>query len=321
MFDIFELQKKLVELALPSGFEKNVGEYLASLAKPYVDEVYTDTLGNVICHKKGNGKKILFTAHMDVIGFMAGYIDDKGYVRVMKIGGHSDTNLPNTPVRFESGACGSVHQDSKGDLYIDIGATSPEEAMEMVQPGDVAVFDTPVFKMGENTICTPYADDLICCITLLLCLEQLKDSENDLYFCFSVQEEVGCRGASVLGYNIRPDLCIAVDIGSCFDEPGDKVRTIRLGGGPSVGLKDNNLYDLIAIREVEAAAQRIGAKVQHEISSGGTDAGVIQRAPGGVSSMAFSVPLRGIHTPCEIYNTEDVKVLAEVLADLAVNSK
>jgi len=183
------------------------------------------------------------------------------------------------------------------------------------------VFDTPVMKLGEELVCTPYADDLIGCISLLLCLEQLKDSENDLYFVFSVQEEVGCRGASILGYNIRPDLCVAVDIGSSFDEPGDKVRTIKLGGGPSIGVKDNNLYDLIAIREVEDAARRIGAKVQYEISSGGTDAGVIQRAPGGVPSVAFSIPLRGIHTPCEIYNCDDVKTLAAVLADLAVNSK
>ena len=98
MFEIVTLQKQLVEKALPSGFEQGVGAYLGELAKPFVDEVYTDALGNVICHKKGEGKKIMLTAHMDLIGFMVTYIDEKGYIRFEPIGGHNPVFIHRTPV-------------------------------------------------------------------------------------------------------------------------------------------------------------------------------------------------------------------------------
>ena len=117
MFDILTLQKALVEKALPSGFEQNVGAYLGELAKPYVDEVYTDALGNVICHKKGEGKKIMLTAHMDLIGFMVTYIDEKGYVRFEPIGGHNpgyvldETGLPYGTAAYVAAGLGFLNSD------------------------------------------------------------------------------------------------------------------------------------------------------------------------------------------------------------------
>ena len=116
MLNVLELQKKLVAAALPSGFESKVAEVITEIVKPYVDEVYIDALGNVIAHKKGPGKKIMMPAHMDTIGFMATYIDDKGFIRVTNIGGISAVNMVATPVRFENGVKGIMQIEGKADL-------------------------------------------------------------------------------------------------------------------------------------------------------------------------------------------------------------
>ena len=137
MLNILELQKQLVEVALPSGFEKPQGKLLAELAKPYVDEVFSDALGNVYCHKKGPGKRMMFPAHMDVIGMMITFVDDKGFLRFEPIGGHSPAGLIGSTVWLESGVRGTIRADAAADvykhgfgdvdvhdLYIDIGAES-----------------------------------------------------------------------------------------------------------------------------------------------------------------------------------------------------
>ena len=117
MFDILTLQNQLLELALPSGFEHKVGAHLAELAKPFVDEVMTDAMGNVICHKKGEGKKIMLSAHMDLIGFMVTFIDEKGHLRFEPIGGHNpgydldETGLPYGTAAYVAAGLGFLNSD------------------------------------------------------------------------------------------------------------------------------------------------------------------------------------------------------------------
>ena len=210
MFDIVTLQKQLVEKALPSGFEQGVGAYLGELAKPFVDEVYTDALGNVICHKKGEGKKIMLTAHMDLIGFMVTYIDEKGYIRFEPIGGHNPVFIHRTPVmckkadgtvvrgvlmgeKWAKTSQKHVSEVRPVDLYIDCGMNSREVAEQSISIGDVFVFDNETIQQGDKVL-TPYADDLVACIVLLKTMEQLQKSPYDVYFVFTVQEEVGLRG-------------------------------------------------------------------------------------------------------------------------------
>ena len=184
MLNILELHRQLLEAALPSGFERPQGELLARLARPFVDEIRTDALGNVICRKKGPGKKILFPAHMDVIGLMVTFVDDKGFLRFEPIGGHSPAGLIGATVRLESGVRGSIWPDATADVYkhgwqavdihdlfIDIGAESREEAEQLAPIGSVCVFDAQHGETAGGTLMTPYADDLCGCIALLIAME------------------------------------------------------------------------------------------------------------------------------------------------------
>lgn len=330
MFDTLTLQKQLVAAAMPSGFESGVGALLAELAAPYADEVMTDALGNVICHKKGEGKRIMLTAHMDLIGFMVTYIDEKGYLRFEPIGGHTPAFLHRTPIRFKNGTKGVVMcekwaEESKKKLsdvrtanfYIDIGANSYEKAASMVSIGDVCVFDGETYSQN-GMVMTPYADDLVACTVLLQVMERLKESPYDLYFVFTVQEEVGLRGAGTSAHRIAPEMGIAVDVCGTGDVPSSTAYfDVKLGRGATVKIKDGSLLcNPQVISFLRDAAERAGVTYQDEVMlSGGTDAGAIQRTLGGILAGGVSIPTRNIHSPREIYSLSDVDGAVSILTE------
>ena len=208
--ELIEILQALNACHGPSGSEGAVAGVLRTLAAPYVDSCTTDALGNLICHKKGSGPKVLFAAHMDSIGLMVTYIDEKGFLRFGPVGGLSAHEVLGTPVRFANGTRGVVALEGKVEpkdmklehLYLDIGARNEAEAKAMVQVGDIAVYDTHAFCSGGR-IFSPYLDDRIACAVLLMAMERLKNTENDLYFVFTVQEEVGLRGARTAAYGLR----------------------------------------------------------------------------------------------------------------------
>lgn len=324
MFDYLEMQQKLLTAALPSGCEDRLGALLGELARPYVDRVWTDGAGNVICHKKGSGKKIALPAHRDVIGFMVRNILPSGALKIIPIGGHSAGKLANTPVRFENGTRGVIckcvgEQDkvkSMADLYIDIGASSREEAESAVRVGDVAVFDTPCVCGGNDTIMTPYADDLVGCMVLLRAMELMKETDNDLYFIFSVREEIGTQGASVAAWEIEPALCIAVDVTDALDEPcSEEPKNIFFGKGPSIAVRDGNIYNPPVYRALRELAEREGIPYQEEsMPYGGTDAGAFMDMKHGTAATVVSIPTRGMHSPQEMYNRQDAENTARLIA-------
>lgn len=330
MFDTLTLQKQLVAAAMPSGFESGVGALLAELAAPYADEIMTDALGNVICHKKGEGKRIMLAAHMDLIGFMVTYIDEKGYLRFEPIGGHTPAFLHRTPIRFKNGTKGVVMcekwaEESKkkvsdvrtANFYIDIGANSYEKAASMVSIGDVCVFDGETYSQN-GMVLTPYADDLVACTVLLRVMEQLKQSPYDLYFVFTVQEEVGLRGAGTSAHRIAPEMGIAVDVCGTGDVPSSTAYfDVKLGRGATVKIKDGSLLcNPQVISFLRDAAERAGVTYQDEVMlSGGTDAGAIQRTLGGILAGGVSIPTRNIHSPREIYSLSDVDGAVSILTE------
>ena len=333
MFDVFELQKKLVAAVQPSSREESVRRVLRELAAPYCDEMYTDTLGSLICRKRGPGKKVVMPAHMDVIGFMATYIDERGFIRFGQAGGYYPGYMYATPVRFESGVRGVMMPEDKSgpmkkklgemlptDFYIDIGARSREEALRHVRIGDFAIYDTTPIRVGDGCIMTPYADDLSGCILLLLAMEQLKESENDLYFVFTAQEESGIRGAGTVAYRLEPDLCIATDGYFTGDTPASTVKmAVRVGGGPTIKIRDRGMMpNRRVINHLRAAAEEAGIAYQDEILlAGSTDAAAMQQTRGGVLSGCISVPMRNIHSPCEMYSIADVENGARLMAAAA----
>lgn len=337
MEHILELQQQLVSAALPSGFEAPQAALLESLARPLVDETRRDAIGNLYCHKKGPGKKLMFVAHMDVIGFLITFVDDNGFLRFEPIGGHTPSGLIGASVRLESGACGAIFADAAADvtrhgwqdtdihdLYIDIGASSREEAEEKAPIGSVAVFDAQPQPVAEDRMLTPYADDLSACIALLQAMELLKEAhlQNDLTFVFSVQEEVGLRGAKPAAWEVRPDLAIALDVTATGDTPGEQDgqrMQVSLGCGPTIKLKDSSVEcDRQAVEHLREAARSAGILWQDEILLvGGTDTAAVQKTRGGILSGCISIPCRNIHTPGEIVSLRDVDQAAALVAAAA----
>ncbi len=325
--DMMKVLTRLAGAFGPSGCEGEISRVIEELARPCVDEIARDVMGNLICHKKGSGPKVMFSAHMDSIGLAATHIDDKGFVRVGALGGVSPRDVLRTPVRFRNGVCGMVSADAGAnmekpavsDLFIDIGASCREEAERLVQVGDAAVFDTPTRGAADRVI-SPYLDDRIACLALLMAMEQLEETENDLYFVFSVQEEVGCRGAKTAAWAVDPDYGIAMDVTASDDVPGSKhLFSSRVGGGAAVKVMDRSVICPPALVEglMDLGAEK-GIPVQRDVlTAGGTDAGPIQATRNGVYAGGISIPCRYVHTPAELADLGDVRACAALAAAFA----
>lgn len=268
---------------------------------------------------------------MDTIGFMATYIDDCGFIRVAPIGGVSASNVVATPIRFENGIKGVIQVDGKAEnatsprnalsmnsMFIDIGASSKDEAEKLIKIGMVAVYDIEPRLIEGGNLVSPYCDDLICCVALILAIEEFKDTApvNDLYFVFSTQEEVGLRGATTAAYHINPDLGIALDVCGVGDIPNTAVpMVVAMGKGPTIKIKDSSVIcNPQAVAFLRAGADKAGIKYQNEILlAGGTDTAAMQKTRGGVLSGCISIPTRYIHSPSEMISIADVENAAKLL--------
>ena len=327
--DIMSGLTRLVSAFGPSGAEEEISRVIEEMAHPYADEISRDTLGNLICRRKGNGPKVMFSAHMDSIGLVATHIDEKGFVYAGALGGINPKVALCAPVRFRNGAKGLVCRDNRADmnklkisdLRIDIGASGEEEAKRLVQVGDPLVYDTPTNQVG-NRVISPYLDDRIACLVLLMAMERLEETDNDLYFVFSVQEEVGTRGAKTAAWAIDPDYGIAVDVTGADDEPGSRhMATSLCGKGAAVKVMDRSVISSPALVErLMALGKEKGIPVQRDVlQAGGTDAGPMQATRGGVYAGGISIPCRYVHTPVEMADLDDVRACADLAAAFAVS--
>lgn len=328
--ELFEYMERLNAAHGPAGDESGVREVIAELARPYADEMTTDTLGNLIVRKKGDGPKVMFAAHMDSIGFIITHIEKEGFLRVGRLGGIHPQDIAFTPVRFKNGVKGVIVPEEKAEFeklkldecYIDIGAESAEEAKKLVQVGDTAVYDTAVNTMGRKVV-SPYMDNRVSCAVLLAALERMpKSGPNDVYFVFTVQEEVGIRGAKTAVYAIDPDYGIAVDVTDVNDTPGsEKNGTVQLGKGAAVKVMDASVIchpDVVSKLDALAAEQTIPAQ-KDILRAGGTDAGAIHVSRMGVRTGGISVPCRYIHTPVEMTDERDFKACVDLAVAYAVS--
>ena len=311
----------------PAGDESSVADAIEKLAAPYADKIKRDVMGNLIVHRKGPGPKIMFAAHMDSIGFIVTHIDEKGFLRFGKVGGLRPNSCVHTPVRFKNGVRGVVSLDcgvepkdmTLEDLYIDVGAKSREEAQGLVRIGDTAVFDGPAFAAGDRLV-SPYMDDRIACVVLLKALETLGKSDNDLYFVFTVQEELGLRGAKTAAYGIDPDYGVAVDVTWSDDELNPRHRgSSTAGGGASIKVMDGSVIchpQMVKRLEELAVAREIPYQMD-VIRQGGTDAGSIHLTRSGVYTGGVSIPCRYMHSPVEMVDARDVEACAGLVAAFA----
>lgn len=322
--ELFDLIQTLTATHGPSGNEGGVREVIARLAAPYAQEITTDTLGNLIVHKPGQGPKVMLCAHMDSIGFIVTHVEEEGFLRVGKLGGVAPVEALYTPVRFQNGVRGVFVKEEKAEdkglkldaCYVDIGAKSREEALSMVQVGDTAVYDSPTFCNGDKVV-SPYLDNRIACAILLNVLEGLKETPNDLSLVFTAQEEVGLRGARTAAWTIAPDWALAVDVTDVDDTPGtERCGTVQLGKGAAVKVMDSSVIcHPQVVQTLERLAKEQDIPVQRDIMrAGGTDAGAVQAARLGVLTGGVSVPCRYIHTPVEMASLEDAQRCVQLLS-------
>ena len=324
-----KLLKKLTQTYSPSGNEGKICEIIAEEIRDYADSITTDNMGNLIVHKKGNGKKIMLASHVDEIGILVNYIEDNGYLRFAPVGGVSPYNALYKTVVFENGVMGTVaYEDKEGlkkglefsKMYIDIGAADASEAMKLVSMGDIAVF-TGDFRSNGDVVTSKAMDNRAGVYVLISVLKKLKNTTNDLYFVFSAQEELGLRGAKTAANAICPDVGLAVDVTATGDTPNTGRMAVKLGDGPCIKLMDNSIITHKEINEaLKKSADEAGVKVQYEVLAfGGTDACAIHTSGLGVKTGAVSIPTRYIHTPCETVNMNDINGAIDVIANF-VNS-
>ena len=321
---MFDILKKVLAPVGPSGLEEPVAAAIRAELGGYVDTMETDALGNLICVKQGtdpNGKKIMLSAHMDHIGFIVTGYEKEGFLRVTNVGGIGiDVSLTRHVV-FPNGVEGVVAcepvQGGKAmkNLFIDIGAESKEEAEKLVKLGDVAVYANDCFRLGENRVASPAMDDRCACVLLVKLMQTVGETKDTVIALFSVQEEVGCRGAKVASFAKEPDVGIALDVTAWGDTPETKLPAIKLGEGCAVKIMDRASISNPALRdELLACGEAAGVKTQREVLPfGGTDAGAMQTSRGGIPVCTISIPCRYVHSACEVIDMRDMDAALKLL--------
>lgn len=326
---MIDMLTRLVAAFGPAGREDEVRaviqQELEQLGSP---DVVVDDLGNLIV-SRGNAadKHILVAAHMDQIGFMITFIEENGFLRFTPIGGIPAKSLPGKRLRLRSGRSGVVGQEKIKDkkeldypmLFLDIGAENREAAQSHVQIGDTAVFAGPLEVEG-NRLIAGAMDNRAGCAVLLETLRLLPPVlPQNVHFVFTVQEEVGLRGAQTVAYRLHPQFGLAVDVTRTGDTPEPQFKTpVSLGKGPAVKIRDSSV---ICHPRVTAMLRNVAASknIPHQLEvleQGGTDAGAIHLSREGVPTGALSVPCRYIHTPGEMVDLRDLQGAVTLLLAL-----
>lgn len=329
--------------AAPSGSEEQIANLFSEFVSPYVDEVTTDANGNCIAHKRGSGPKIMFMAHADEIGLMISYIDDRGFLYFKEIGGIDTNILPtqritimgkNGPIQGVIGRK-PIHLQEKTDnnktlspedLWIDIAATSKEDALAKVQIGSVATFEPNAANLSDSLVLSKSLDDRIGLAVLMglaLNLPQIK-TDADIYLVASVQEELGARGARMITESVRPDIGIAIDVTHATDYPSmspTKDGDTALGKGPVIPLGPNMTKGVNQTLASLADMRGIPYQVEAIAKPTGTDAREIQVAASGIKTGLISIPCRYMHTPSEVVSLTDADNAISLLTEYLQFSK
>ncbi len=316
--------KTMLAVYGPSGNETAVAEAAKKLLAGKVDAAKIDNMGNLIVEKKGakTGKTIMFSAHMDQIGFIVTAVEDEGFLRVGPVGGHDPAELTTRHVVFGNGVHGVLEsQPTKGEkttfshLFVDIGAKDKADALNRVQLGDMCVYAPDFYEVGSSRVVSPSLDDRCACALLIELLLSVKKPENTIIGVFSTQEEVGCRGAATAAYGVAPDLGVAIDVTAWGDTPETKLPAVKLGEGAAVKFMDRSMIASPRVRDLLIkCAEEAKAPYQREILLfGGTDGGAIQHTMGGIPAGTLSIPCRYIHSRCEMIDMRDMDSSLKIL--------
>jgi putative aminopeptidase FrvX len=332
-----ELLEKLSNAHGVSGSEGSVFSVIKKELKGYVDDIREDTMGNLIATKRGNKFKVMLAAHMDEIGLMVKYIDDKGFIRFVAIGGWYAPTLYNQRVVLHGskGKCYGViggkpphmmdEEERKkvvkvDNLFLDVGAADRGEVEALgIEIGTPITIDREFARLANDRVTGKAFDNRAGVVMLIKTLKNVE-SPFTIYGVFTVQEEVGLKGARTSAYTLDPDCAIATDVTIPGDHPGMEMKdaAVEMGKGPVITIVDSSGRGLIANRKVvkwlRDAADANNIPVQVEVGTGGTtDATAIHLTKGGIPSTTLSIPSRYIHSPVEVLDVRDIEAAVDLL--------
>ena len=326
------LLKKLTEAAGLPGMEGEVRDLIKEELKGLADEVRTDALGNLFAFKKGktDGPVVMLAAHMDEVGLVVSHIQSNGLLKFKLIGGVDPRVLVSKKVLIGEkkipGVIGAkpIHLQTADErknaipvdkLYIDIGTKNKEDAEKLVDIGDPVLFDTKYAEFGDGCAKAKAFDDRIGCAVLLETLK--KDYDMPLWAVFTVQEEVGLRGASVAAWDLDPDFALVIEGTSAANVPDMEERqySSSLGEGPVISLMDaGSIINRKIVQSIAATAEENGIPYQYRRTNfGGTDAGKIHLTKEGIPAAVVSVPTRYIHSPVSMIKLSDYQAVLQLV--------
>lgn len=342
-----EFLAALLQARSPSGYEQEAQEVFDTFVSPCADAYNKDALGNRIASLSGSagGPRVMLTGHMDELGLIITYVDDKGYLYFDTVGGIDLSTISGRRVQILTrngiinGVTGrrAIHlldpeerkkMPEKHNLWIDIGAGSKKEALERVRIGDVAVYDHGLTRLHGNLIIGRAMDNKSGCYVVGETLRRLAHQKADLAATLisvaTAQEEIGCRGARAVAGSQSVDFSIAVDVGHATDHPecdNRRFGEFKLGAGPII-TRGANVSPLVFDRLVDVAeSAQIPYQIEAEPRPTGTDGRELQMGLGGVATGVVSIPLRYMHTPSEIIHLQDLEHTVQLLVAYVLSLK
>lgn len=328
------LLEKLSNAHGVSGYENNVRQIIEEEVRPYVDDIRTDKMGNLIATKHGASTRIMLAAHMDEIGLMVKYVDEKGFIYFTTTGGWFDQTLLNQRMILHTengqlyGVIGGKHtmkEDDKKkpikalDMFIDIGATSSENAQMLgVRAGTPITSDMAFRSLSGDMVTGKALDDRGGCAVLIEALRQIKDVKATVHVVFTVQEEVGLKGGRTSAFGLDPDVALVSEVTFAGDHPGiEKTDSaLEIGKGPAITVSDSEGRGIIVqenvLRWLKQAAE--GIPYQLKVGAAGqTDASIIHLSREGIPTGVISTPSRYIHTPVTVMKMSDLEKSAQLI--------
>ncbi len=326
-----EVEKILEKLCVPGGFSGYEAEYLNhfdEIMAPFAEKGNTDVLGSKWYFRRGKGDKtLMIEAHADKIGLMVSHITDDGFLLFSQVGGFDKKILPSTRVTVLGkeklqGVIGSVppHLRKKqsfemSDLCVDIGL-SGERAKEIVSVGDFIEFNTSLTLLSGRKVAASALDDRAGLAAIARCLDMLGEEGVNIVAVASTQEEVGCRGAKVAAYAIKPDYYICIDV--CHGETPDASKNVFKCGGGSVITVGPNVQPFMSEKLIQVAKEKnIPYAIDVDSGNTGTNAWNVQITRQGIPTALLSIPTRYMHTMYEVASLDDIEYTARLLAEVA----
>jgi endoglucanase len=329
---------RLLETPRPSGFEADTQRLWIDYVEGFADTVRTDAYGNAVATIEGDGPEIAVAGHADQIGFIVRRIDDDGFLHPDAVGGADRTVSKGQHVTVHAedpvdGVVGqtAIHQrDSDDDSIaeiteqrIDIGATDGDDAREVVSVGDPITIDAPISELRGSRVATRGMDNRVGIWAAAEALRRAakRDVDATVHAVSTVQEEVGLKGAQMVGFDLAPDTAIAVDVGHASDTPEadeDRSSDVTLGEGPAIGRGSTNHPVLVELAHTAADTADIDLQYKIAGSRTGTDADAFFTAVGGIPALNVAIPNRYMHTPVEVIDLDDLDAAADLLVEMAV---